>query len=45
MAEEQEQKYDIAPEFRRLDTAIDAENAYAEKQTEGSGVEPIDPIE
>ena len=43
MAEEQEQKYDIAPEFRRLDNAIDAENAYAEKQTEGSGVEPIDP--
>ena len=43
MAEEQEYKYDIAPTDRRLDNALDAENAYAEKQEEGSGVEPIDP--
>ena len=43
MAEEQEYKYDIAPADRRLDNALDAENAYAEKQEEGSGVEPIDP--
>ena len=43
MAEEQEYKYDIAPSDRRLDDALDAENAYAEKQEEGAGVEPIDP--
>ena len=43
MAEEQEYKYDIAPTDRRLDNALDAENAYQEKQEEGSGVEPIDP--
>ena len=43
MAEDQEQQYDIAPEWRRLDNAVDAENAYAEKRDEGSGVEAIDP--
>jgi len=43
MAEEQEYKYDIAPTDRRLDDALDAENAYQEKKEEGSGVEPIDP--
>ncbi len=43
MAEEQEYQYDIAPTDRRLDDALDAENAYHEKKEEGSGVEPIDP--
>ena len=43
MAEEQEYQYDIAPTDRRLDDALDAENAYQEKKEEGSGVEPIDP--
>ena len=43
MAEEQEYQYDIAPTDRRLDDALDAENAYQEKKEEGAGVEPIDP--
>ena len=43
MAEEQEYQYDIAPTDRRLDDALDAENAYQEKKEEGSGVEAIDP--
>ena len=41
MAEEQEQ-YGIAPEWERLDTAVDAENAYAEQKEEGN-TEAIDP--
>ena len=35
MAEEQEYQYDIAPTDRRLDDALDAENAYQEKKEEG----------
>ena len=37
-----EELYDISPEARRLDDAIDAENAYAEQKEEGN-TEAIDP--
>ncbi len=37
----EDQKHDIAPEWRRLDNVIDAENSYSEKQAEAE-VEPVD---